>query len=565
MEEQNTEAKLKNLLKQEKIQLWNPPYTSDNNQPGQQQMQELAERYAPQVSLSVPEVGVALESIRVQAVNRGKGNKTFRETNVASLELLLPRDARKVETQRKPSEHGLRYIRLILSGKTLCPDKRLDEQGVKNHSKIMVLRVTDNELKQQMHKEEEERKNKEEKKKSQDKSLQRTQKGFQILSERDGSEDPITTPFLEIADQRGNPLKIPDKERKALILAMGFHEKGRSLMKRKQYDNAVCHLLKADGQFRKCDSALLTAVDNYAVLQLDIVWCHRALEALSCLDDAKSRLQTAERCFLQCYGEQQERLMMIKGNTGREQVLFLRLYLLQSLLSYLEGNDTQARDKLSKVESLYSRLCLDSEKMNQLLLLGFTEREARLALRACQGDLQDAIVHITNHRKEKEDLKHRERQKRRTRMDNISTLTAMGYSRRDAARALHRADGDMNKACGLLYLGFERDASEAALRQTGGDVQSATQLLLENRGVLPSELLPVSPPSTSPSTSSPSSEEPTTSSTSTGKTPDDELVNEVLEDISRHEEDYLDLTLEEEQELIGVIKSYLSRGPAPTV
>lgn len=36
----------------------------------------------------------------------------------------------------------------------------------------------------------------------------------------------------------------------ALILAMGFHEKGRSLMKRKQHDNAVCHLLKADEQFR---------------------------------------------------------------------------------------------------------------------------------------------------------------------------------------------------------------------------------------------------------------------------------------------------------------------------
>lgn len=39
MEEQNTEAKLKNLLKQEKIQLWNSPYTSDNNQPGQQHIQ----------------------------------------------------------------------------------------------------------------------------------------------------------------------------------------------------------------------------------------------------------------------------------------------------------------------------------------------------------------------------------------------------------------------------------------------------------------------------------------------------------------------------------------------
>lgn len=35
MADQNLEAKLKNLLKQEKIQLWNPPYTEQ----GQQHMQ----------------------------------------------------------------------------------------------------------------------------------------------------------------------------------------------------------------------------------------------------------------------------------------------------------------------------------------------------------------------------------------------------------------------------------------------------------------------------------------------------------------------------------------------
>lgn len=67
-------------------------------------------------------------------------------------------------------------------------------------------------------------------------------------------------------------------------------------------------------------------MDNYAVLQLDIVWCHRALEALSCLDDAKSRLQTAERCFLQCYGEQQERLMMIKVRNHLQKLMRLHLY-----------------------------------------------------------------------------------------------------------------------------------------------------------------------------------------------------------------------------------------------
>ncbi|KAE8279609.1 NEDD8 ultimate buster 1 [Larimichthys crocea] len=597
MAELNTEAKLKKQLKQEKIQLWNPPYTDDQDgEPGRQHMQELAERYAPLLGLPVEEVGGALEAIRVQAVKRGKGNKTFRESNVATLELLLPRDGKKdpktknhLETRldvlvqevvdRIGDEYGLKYIKLILNGKTLSVDQRLDEQGVKNHSKMMVLKVSDAEWKQQLSEEEE-------KKKNQDESVQRTQKGFQILSERDGSEDPDSTPFLEIADQRGNPLKIPHEEKKALILAMGFHEKGRSLMKKKQFDNALCHLLQADQQFSKCGSALLSSVDNYAVLQLDIVWCYRALEALSCLDDGKSRLQRAEDCFLQCYGEQQQRLLMIKGNTGREEVLFLRLYLLQSLLSYIEGNDAQARHQLSKVESLYSRLCLDSEKMAQLMTLGFTEREARLGLRACQGDLQEAAIHISNQRQEREELKQRERRKRSRRMEAISTLTELGFSRRDATRALHHADGDVDKAYGilldssqaslvtnnntegvspdkveqLLYLGFERAVSEAALRLTGGDVQSATQLLLDNQGVLSPELLSMSPPSTS--SSSPSSEEPSTSSNSTA---DDELVNEVLEDISRHEEDYLDLTLEEESELIATMKTYLNRGPTHTV
>lgn len=50
----------------------------------------------------------------------------------------------------------------------------------------------------------------------------------------------------------------------------------------------------------------------------------------------------------------------------------------------------------SQVEDLYGRLVPDSEKMAQLLVLGFSEREARLGLRACGGDLQAAAVLISN-------------------------------------------------------------------------------------------------------------------------------------------------------------------------
>lgn len=595
MAEQHIQAKLFNLLRQDKIQLWSPPYTSENNEPGIQHLRELAERYSPIVGFTVEEVEGTLGSIRGQAVKKGKGNKTYRETGVATLELVLPRNAKKdakeknyLETKldipaqsvmdRIAEMFGLQYIKLILNGKALVAEKRLDEQNVKNNSKMMVLRVSEPERKKQMAEEEQ-------KKKDHKESVQRTQKGFQILSERDGSEDPETTPFLEIADQKGNPLNIPHSEKKALILAMGFHEKGRALMKRKQYEAALCHLLQADDQFGQCGSTLLTTVDNYAVLQLDIVWCYRALEALTCLDDGRQRLKTAEDCFFKCYGERQQRLRLIKGQTGSEDVLFLRMYLLQSLLFFLAGEESQAGRKLLQAEDLSRRLDTDPDLMTQLLSLGFTEREARLGLRACHGNVNDAASYISNRKQEREEMKKRERGKRRMRVEAVSTLVELGYSRRDASTALHQAEGNVDRAYEILldsaqaahstnnnteepvgqdlvdqlaYLGFGREVSEAALRLVGGDIPEATRLLLDHQGVLPPELLSPSPPSSH-------SEEASTSTDSTGSASvsedpmDVDLVNEVLEDIPRHEEDYLDITLEEEREFIAQMKSFLNR------
>ncbi|XP_019749434.1 NEDD8 ultimate buster 1 [Hippocampus comes] len=585
MAEQNVEAKVKKLLKQDKIQLWKAPYTLDGQQPGDEHMQELAERYGVLLRMPGSEIAGTLEVIRVQALRRGQRNQTFRETNMATVELLLPRDCNKdnksrlfLETRldvsaqelmdRIAKEVGLKSFKVILNGKTLNGGLRLDQQGVCNHSKMMVLKVSaagvgpstsqdgsDATAASQST--------------SHDHSVQRTHRGFQILSERDGSDSLQTTPFLEVADQKGNPLKIPHKEKKALILAMGLHEKGRALMKRKRHDDALCHLLQADLHFSECGSELLGAVDNYGVLQLDIVWCYQALEALSCLDDGRERLRLAEDCFLRCYGEQQQRLLMIKGNTGREEVLFLRLHLLQSLLAFVDGNDHQAQQQLDQVELLYTRLCPDTDKMTQLMVLGFSEREARLGLRACHGDVHEAAMLISNQTQEREELRQRERRKRQQTKAGLAILAEAGYAARDAATALERADGNVDQAFQilldasqtlatsdwntneklqqLLYLGFERSPSEAALALTGGDVQLATELLMDNRGAVPSAATP------------PSEEEPSTSSSSTD---DSELVNEVLEDIPHHEDDYLDLTLEEEMQLINTIKTHLARSLA---
>ncbi|XP_016326995.1 NEDD8 ultimate buster 1-like isoform X2 [Sinocyclocheilus anshuiensis] len=533
MEEKHKQSVLISLLRQDQVQLWTEPFISD-----QQSIRELAQKYVSSTEFTLEEVISTLESIRADTSRKDEGNKQFKETAVASLELHLPRTAeikkRKVLLKTKldittqelkkliGEEYGFKHFNLILMGKTLSPGKRLDEQNVKNNSKIMVLVVSSEQEKTEMLK-------KEEKKRQQDEGLQRTQKGFQILSERDGSEDPATTPFLEVADQKGNPLQIPDSERKALILAMGFHEKGRALMKKRNHSAALSHLLQADEQFNKCNSALLRTVDNYAVLQLDVVWCYQALQQLDCLNDARQRLERAEECFKRCYGEQQSRLQQIKGHTGGEDVLFLRLYLLQSLLAYHDGNKNQALNKLRNVEELLGQLFLDPAKMLRLMTLGFSEQEARLGLRACRGDMEEAERLISQRKKEKKELKEREREKRRRRLQDISTLVELGFSKTEAARALHQTRGDVDKAYTvlldgaeaqssdrqtkldqLLELGFQKDMADSALSIMGEDLAQATQMLLDNQGVVPPDLLSPSPPSSS-------SEEPSTSSDSTGE------------------------------------------------
>ena len=56
--------------------------------------------------------------------------------------------------------------------------------------------------------------------------------------------------FIQIADQNGKPLQLPDEERRALSMAMMLNEKGRACLKRKQYGEALLLLLEADSAFK---------------------------------------------------------------------------------------------------------------------------------------------------------------------------------------------------------------------------------------------------------------------------------------------------------------------------
>uniref|UniRef100_A0AC11BVY6 Negative regulator of ubiquitin like proteins 1 n=1 Tax=Ovis aries TaxID=9940 RepID=A0AC11BVY6_SHEEP len=598
------QSKLTQFLREDKIQLWKPPYTDENKEVGLA-LKDLAKKYSDKLECCENEVEKVMEEIRCKAVERGTGNEHYKTTGIATIEVFLPPRVKKdrkslLETRLHITGRELRskiaetfgfqenYIKIVINKKQLQLGETLKEQGVTHNVKAMVLELKQSEedVRKTFQVEEE----KQNEAKLEEKRIQRTKRGLEILAERAAEMvvDPEATPYLDIANQTGRSIRIPPSERKALMLAMGYHEKGRAFLKRKEYGIALPCLLDADKYFCECCRELLDTVDNYAVLQLDIVWCYFRLGQLECLDDAEKKLKLAQECFRKCYGENHQRLLHIKGNCGKEKVLFLRLYLLQGIRNYHSGNGEEAYEYLNKACQLLKELYIDPSKVHSLMQLGFSAQEARLGLRACDGNVDHAAVHITNRREELDQIKKEEREKKRRRLENINHLKGMGYSPRAARQALHQASGNLEEALKILlrnpqmwwlndsapesnnrqqspsqekidqlvYMGFDAVAAKAALRVFRGNVQLAAQTLVHNGGRLPPDLqLSAEDSSSTPSTSP--SDSAGTSSASTDEDMETEAVNEVLEDIPEHEEDYLDSTLEDEEIIIAEYLSYV--------
>ena len=135
-----------------------------------------------------------------------------------------------------------------------------------------------------------------------------------------------------MADQSGKSVDLPPAEKKAIIIAMSLHEKGRAALKRRDYPTALVLLLEAETEFSACRSDLLNMVDNYAILSLDIAWCYLALNTVSELPMAEERLQVCEQKFKASYGADMERVAALKGSSGNEAALMARLNLVQVAL-----------------------------------------------------------------------------------------------------------------------------------------------------------------------------------------------------------------------------------------
>lgn len=563
---------IREKLLRDNIKLWLQPYTNEDGSLGIYP-EELIERYCTELNSSKDDMIYLLEHLRKHSIENLAARTKFRETGLASLRIKLANGKNKniqsqnfiIEISLHHNGHQLKeiisnrisvnltHLKLIASGRVIKEDKSLLEQNIKPNNQVMALLVENN-VEQILQDDQ------------QAALLQRTREDTELLSTVDAA-NPDNDQYLQVADQSGRVLNIPFEERKALSFAMALNEKGRAALKRKEYANALVFLLEADREFQQCTSDLLNAVDNYALLCLDIAWCYLCLNSVNQFPDAVTRLKKCEECLHRSYGENLERLIALKkGVTGNEAALFTRLHLLQGIVAYHRNEKELAKALLNRTAAEIADLKVDDKKLSEVVALGYSPSEARVALRGCKGNLEQAVEYILKrkeeleeiHQKEKEERKIRKRQKELGKTVNGEWLNvhiyeqfcSMGFPPMKVQNALKQTNNNASLAVDVLqqnqdFLNFS-DASNvseenvAQLVSLGFEVDAARNALERNSNI-ENAISNLIKEMSSPSTSSLTKEQENQAR---------EAVDRLAEDISEYEEDHLDLTLEEEESFL---------------
>lgn len=119
------QAKLTQFLREDRIQLWKPPYTDENKEVGLA-LKDLAKKYSDRLECCENEVEKIIEEIRCKAIKRGTGNENYKTTGIATIEVFLPPRLRK---DRK----NLLETRLHITGRELR-SKAVRDGFRKHHS-----------------------------------------------------------------------------------------------------------------------------------------------------------------------------------------------------------------------------------------------------------------------------------------------------------------------------------------------------------------------------------------------------------------------------------------------
>uniref|UniRef100_A0A182YNX5 UBA domain-containing protein n=1 Tax=Anopheles stephensi TaxID=30069 RepID=A0A182YNX5_ANOST len=519
LQHENRLIQLRAKLNERGIKLWEVPYLTPERQSHEAEVLKLAGQLGPELGISTELCLEGLTALQRNALEKLQAKDEFQKTGIATVRIRAPTQTgsnREFDLKVKITEQGshlcelighrlsldARKIKLVCSGKIISALHPLQEQKVTNGSTVMALVLA--------HSEEEA--------KRECSTYDRVHKirtdAEMLINENDSSN------FLSLEDQSGNAIYLPKDEKKSLLMALTLYEKGKAAMKTGNFEEALLLLLEADHDFRSCNSQLLDVVDNYALLNLDIVWCYLCLKNLNQLPDAEQRLKVCELKFQQSYGKNMQRVTAIRGEQSNEKILLVRLHLLKAVLFYHQNKRDDARTMFRVVETELLKLRIDDDCLSRLMECGYSMKESRIALRACSNDVEASIEFIHNRRQTRETNEKRSVRERklykvidhdatageRIKLELVDQLMEMGYPEELAGLALKKSANDINGALNELEtngaalqkellrtvsvdrelrqqletLGFDGEIAKLALKLTANDYDRATNYLLAN-------------------------------------------------------------------------------------
>jgi len=278
-----------------------------------------------------------------------------------------------------------------------------------------------------------------------------------------------TGPQFELTDQNGRMVPLPRDQHRALVTAMALHGKGTAFLKEGDPVLALKCLREAESRFSRCPKDFLKVVDNYATIHLDICWILILLGDPAAANDAAGPLKLAEE-FLGSGPGPAWGTRRLPGASTRVYVdvgvQYLRLHIAQAVFAHLSGQKGIAVLKIEQATRDLEQLLPKDEDVSELMAMGYSHREAIIALRATGQSINAAVDFIFEQRAA---WRRREKQAAQTRRDArearklglthsghavdlrvLRQLEDFGFPRLLVAEALRRSDNRADAALDLL-------------------------------------------------------------------------------------------------------------------
>uniref|UniRef100_A0A1A9X3U9 UBA domain-containing protein n=1 Tax=Glossina brevipalpis TaxID=37001 RepID=A0A1A9X3U9_9MUSC len=426
------------LLQELGIKLWLPPYYKESVGVDENELENLAYNLCHNQGIPKSYCTLALMELQERALEALKEREEFANSGIATfhvrrvnirqgiqsiVEIKCALKSLGSELQKNIAEvldiDEPERIKCISAGKIVNPSQSLLDQDMKNNQHLMLI-ISETDEKEQM---------------QECAMFDRIKKVKEDVEAITDSKNHL----LELVDQDGNPVCLPPAENRALLIAVNIYEKARAAMKHERYEEALILLLEADEKFITCSLKTLENIDNYALLNLDIVWCYLCLKNVTQLPDAQKRENFCDKALM-------------------------RLHLLQGVVLFHQSKRREAYEKFLIAESELRVLKVNKKSLKTLREMGYEPQEARLALQARDGDITQAINYIhdqqvnlnetrmysAKRRRLNQDLSVGNLDKKRINLNSVYTLIEMGYPYNLVVQALRDSKNDLNGALDLL-------------------------------------------------------------------------------------------------------------------